>query len=79
MIELENGYQIAVDEMNHTLQKRYGKEGVKNLGYYTNLPNALEAYYKICVAQKLQADTFTLKEAVEIMRSEKQRVEKLVG
>ena len=83
MIELENGYQIAVDDMNHTLQKKYvsneGKESVRTLGYYTGLASALEAYYKISVAQKLNMDTYTLKEAIQIMKSEKERVEKLIG
>lgn len=83
MIELENGYVIQVDEMNNTLQKRKindtGSETVRTFGYYTSLANALEAYFKISVAQKLETDTFSLKEAVEIMRNEKARLEKLIG
>lgn len=82
MIELENGYQIAVDDLNHTLRKKTvspkGTEAIKTLGYYTGLPEALEAYWKICVAKKLDADTYTLKEAIEIMRSERERIEKLI-
>lgn len=83
MIELENGYYIQVDEMNHTLyEKRVtkdGKEYAKTVGYYSNLASALEGYYKISVANKLAADTFTLKEAVEILKNEKKRIEELIG
>ena len=83
MIELENGYYINVDSMNHTLfTKQVSKEGNEYtvpVGYYTSIANALEAYYKISVAKKLETDTFTLKEAIEIMKSERERVEKLIG
>ena len=83
MIELENGYYINVDEMNHTLYYRSvsekGNEYARPMGYYTSLASALEGYYKISVAKKLETDTFTLKEAIEIMKSERERVEKLIG
>lgn len=83
MIELENGYVIQVDDLNNTLQKRAvskdGKEYFKTLGYYGNLGSALEAYFKLSVTQKLESDTFTLKEAVEIMKLERERIEKLMG
>lgn len=82
MIILENGYQIAVDELNSTLQKRSVSEKgtvcVKTIGYYTTLESAIEAYFRISVSQKLDADTFTLKEAAEIMRSERQRMENML-
>jgi len=83
MIELENGYYIQVDEMNHTLYSKQvskeGKEYTKPVGYYSSVASALEGYYKISVAKKLSVDTFTLKEAVEIMRNEKNRIEQLIG
>lgn len=82
MIELENGYFIQVDDMNHTLYtKQVSKEGneyTRPVGYYSSIASALEGYYKICVAKKLDADTFTLKEAIEIMKSERERIEQLI-
>lgn len=83
MIELENGYVIQVDEMNNTLQRRSvskdGNEYFKTYGYYGSLENALEAYFRIAVAQKLETNTFSLKEAVEIIRAERDRITKLIG
>ena len=82
MIELENGYFIQVDEMNHTLYTRQvskeGKEYNRPAGYYSSIESALEGYYKICVAKKLDTDIFTLKEAIEIMKSERERIERLI-
>lgn len=81
MIALENEYYIKTDGLNNILQKRYitsKGESVKIFGYYTTLEGALEAYMDICIAQKLDSDTFTLKEAVEIMKSEHKRIEALL-
>lgn len=82
MIELENGYFIQVDEMNNTLYTRQvskeGKEYVRPVGYYSSIGSALEGYYKISVAKKLDTDNFTLKEAIEIMKSERERIEHLI-
>lgn len=82
MIELENGYFIQVDDMNHTLYtKQVSKEGneyTRPVGYYSNIASALEGYYKICIAKKLDTDIFTLKEAIEIMKSERERIEGLI-
>ena len=81
MIALENEYYIKTDGLNNILQKRsVTKKGEKFrvLGYYTTLEGALTAYMDICIAQKLDSDTITLKEAVEIMKTERERIEALL-
>ena len=81
MIALENEYYIKTDGLNNILQKRYvtpKSEQYKVQGYYTTIEGALKAYMDICIAQKLDEDIYTLKEAVEIIKAERERIEGLL-
>lgn len=87
MIELENGYVILVDSMNYTLAKKVQKkakdeeetkDGYRNLGYYRDLGSAINGYWEVVCKLKLEEGEYSLKEAVELIKSESKRVANLV-
>ena len=59
-IELTNDYFVEVDELNHTLKKRYmgvdkdgnAREAEKIIGYFSNLPGCVERLARLLVLDK---------------------------
>ena len=82
MVTLENGYEIQVEDMNYTLLKKSvsknGNEIAKRIGYYTSLESALKGYMDICISKKLEEDVYSLKDAIQMVRAERERIERLV-
>jgi len=84
-IDLTKGYAIDIDSLNYTLKKdvrmQKSKESGKEyeassvVGYYQNLENVLNAYYKEKVIDALE-DKQTLKMALRVLEETKEMVRK---
>ena len=76
-IELINDYFIEVDELNHTLKKRYmgkTKEGVekqteRTIGHYKNVQDCVERLVRLIPLDENDVTVISLREYAE--RSEK--------
>lgn len=75
VINLEHGYFIETDPLNHTLKHKYigkskddtPKEMVRTIGYYGNMTQATEQYIKcICDSETTSFDG-SIKEYAEII------------
>ena len=72
-IELFNDYFIEVDELNHTLKKRYmgkTKEGVekqteKTIGHYKNVQDCLEHIVRLIPLDECDGMVISLREYAE--------------
>lgn len=73
-IELTNDYFVEVDELNHTLKKRYigkdkdnnDREAEKIIGYFSNLPSCVERLARLLSIEKGQ-DISDIKEYAKIV------------
>ena len=77
-IELIEGYFIEVDELNHTLKKKYtGKDkktgeekpAEKIIGYYKNTQDCVERLVRLVCLDEIQGAVISLREYAE--RAEK--------
>ena len=82
-IELIKDYFIEVDELNHTLKKRYvGKtnEGVekqteKTIGHYKNVQDCLERIVRLICLDECDGEVISLREYAEQAEKAFKRVE----
>ena len=82
-IELINDYFIEVDELNHTLKKRYmgkTKEGVekqteKTIGHYKNVQDCLERIVRLIPLDENDGAVISLREYAEQAEKAFKRVE----
>ena len=82
-IELFNDYFIELDELNHTLKKRYmgkTKEGVekqteKTIGHYKNVQDCLERIVRLICLDECDGAVISLREYAEQAEKAFKRVE----
>ena len=82
-IELIENYFIEVDELNHTLKKRYKgktKEGVekqtdKTIGHYKNVQDCLERIVRLIPLDECDGMVISLREYAEMAEKAFKRVE----
>ena len=73
-IELIEDYFIEVDELNHTLKKRYmatdkktgeKKPAEKIIGYYKNTQDCVERFVRLVCLNEIQGTVISLREYAE--------------
>ena len=73
-IELIDDYFIEVDELNHTLKKRYmatdkktgeKKPAEKIIGYYKNTQDCVERFVRLVCLNEIQGTVISLREYAE--------------
>lgn len=73
-IELMNDYFIEVDELNHTLKKRYmatdqktgeKKPAEKIIGYYKNTQDCVERFVRLVCLDEIEGTVISLREYAE--------------
>ncbi|MBR5596507.1 MAG: hypothetical protein IKW30_03775 [Lachnospiraceae bacterium] len=73
-IELIDDYFIEVDELNHTLKKRYmatdkktgeKKPAEKIIGYYKNTQDCVERFVRLVCLDEIQGTVISLREYAE--------------
>ena len=83
-IELINDYFIEVDELNHTLKKRYmgtdkktgeKKPAEKVIGYYKNVQDCLERIVRLIPLDENDGAVISLREYAEAAEKAFKRVE----
>ena len=86
MIHIEKDWYIEWDEYSYMLFRDTGKTrndtgGTRkdNCKWYPTIGAALEGYLKICVMQKASKNNYELREAVEMIKTEAERVRGLVS
>lgn len=91
MIRLDCGYAIDVDsqcytlgvpKMQTTVNKKTGEEVTKEVmteaKYYTGLEQALIGYWKILRKKKLASSECSLREALEVVKKQDEKIRKLI-
>ena len=90
MIRINEDYIIDVDEAQYTLKqdahktsidKRTGAESPVYyvVGYYRNLENALRGYIRIQTDKRLKGGEYALREALDVIREEREKVERMIA
>ena len=82
-IELINDYFIEVDELNHTLKKRYmgkTKEGVekqteKTIGHYKNVQDCVERLVRLICLDECDGMVISLREYADMSEKAFKKVE----
>ena len=82
-IEVIDGYFIEVDELNHTLKKRYkgedkqgnAKDSEKIIGYFQSVPDCLERIVRLIPLDELDGTVISLREYAEAAERAFKRVE----
>ena len=74
MIRVNEDYVILVDALNYTpcrdnhkIDKK-GNPVYKSIGYYSNIEGAVTGIIKDMNSRALEADTYSLQEALEVIR-----------
>ena len=86
MIELFDNWKIDVDSMSYTLKKVIPGTSKKGepitrediRGYYGTLEGALKALGKEMVKDELKDGSYTLTDALNVVREAREKVEKLI-
>ena len=69
MIRIDDDWIIDADRYNYILQKRHktkkGDIAIKNIGYFSNISEALEKLYKLEIAKAHHEKELDLKSAME--------------
>lgn len=74
MIKVNDDYVILVDTLNYTPCRdchktdKKGNPVYKNIGYYSNLEQALRGIIRDMNTRAFEADTYSLKEALEVIK-----------
>ena len=84
MITLIHDLVIDVDTNNYTVMldkhkcDKKGKPIYERLGYYGTLESAIQAARRYCIRKQLEADVYTLTDAIGIMKSITEEFSKLL-